>query len=193
MKVLLHVCCAPCAPVASERLRDAGHEVALFFCNPNIHPAAERNRRLEEARTLARRLGVRFLSDDGDFDGWHRGVAPLAPRGERSARCRVCFAWRLDATARAARRGGFDAFTTTLTTGRQKKSRDIFRIGRMLGGKHGLVFIAEDFKKRDGAKKSEVYCREHGLYRQDYCGCEWSLAEMEKRKAGKQSGGGANA
>jgi predicted adenine nucleotide alpha hydrolase (AANH) superfamily ATPase len=180
LTILLHVCCAPCSTVAVERLAGAGHAVTLFFFNPNIHPQGELEHRLAEARGLASKFGHELISPRADVAQWRRAVEPLAPRGEKSARCNVCFAIRLDATAREAAARGLDAFTTTLSTAPMKNSKTIFRIGRMLGRKHGVRFLEEDFKKRDGFHRSSVLCREHGLYRQDYCGCEWSLAERRQ-------------
>lgn len=182
MHLLLHVCCAPCATVAVERLAAAGRRVTLCFCNPNIHPETERAIRADEARALAAALGLDISVVPGDPVRWREGVAPLAPRGEQSARCSVCFAIRLDAIATEALRLGCDGFTSTLTTARMKRSATIFRIGRMLGRKHGLEFLEEDFKKRDGFSRSAALAKEHGLYRQDYCGCEWSFAEAEERR-----------
>lgn len=186
MHVLLHVCCAPCATVAVERLAAAGHRVTLCFCNPNIHPDEERSLRTDEARALAAALGLAITVVPGDPARWREAVAPLAPHGEQSTRCSVCFAIRLDAVSREALRIGCGGFTTTLTTARMKRSAVIFRIGRMLGRKHGLAFLEEDFKKRDGFARSAALAKEHNLYRQDYCGCEWSLEEaVERRKRAK--------
>jgi predicted adenine nucleotide alpha hydrolase (AANH) superfamily ATPase len=182
MKVLLHVCCAPCSTVAIERLAEAGHSVTVFFCNPNIYPHDERAHREAEAAVLSSGLGLESVIDQGDPAGWRKAIEPLAPRGEKSQRCWACYAWRLDATAREARRLGLDAFTTTLTTAPMKDTKVIARIGRMLGRKHRVSYLAEDFKKKDGFHRSAVLSREHGLYRQDYCGCEWSLRESEERK-----------
>ena len=182
MNVLLHVCCAPCSTVAVERLIAAGHRVTLYFYNPNIYPESEQARRTDETRALARTSGLEVIVGPADTPRWRKAVAPLAPRGERSARCAVCFAIRLDATAREAARRCCGAFTTTLTTARMKPSKSIFRIGRALGRKHGVTFYDEDFKKRDGFRRSSELSDAHGLYRQDYCGCEWSLAETAGRR-----------
>ncbi|MBI5528143.1 MAG: epoxyqueuosine reductase QueH [Deltaproteobacteria bacterium] len=189
MKLLLHVCCAPCSTVAVERLVEAGHSVTLFFFNPNIFPAEELEHRIAEARALAAKFGVELVAGPEERSRWRRAVEPLAARGERSIRCNVCFAVRLDAAAREARLRRCDAFTTTLSTAPMKDSKTIFRIGRMLGRKHGVAFLEEDFKKRDGLHRSSVLCRKHGLYRQDYCGCEWSLAERREARGVRREEG----
>lgn len=185
MKVLLHACCAPCSTVAIERLIDAGHNVSLFFYNPNIFPPDERGKRFEEVRTLAEKSGLDVIFREGGESSWRRMVAPLSERGEKSARCWVCFAIRLDAAASEAAGRGMQAFTTTLTTAPMKDSNVIFRIGRMLGKKYSVAFLGENFKKKNGFGRSVEICKCHGLYRQDYCGCEWSMKEAAARRKAK--------
>jgi len=186
MNVLLHACCAPCSTVAIERLIGAGHRVSLFFFNPNIFPTDERGKRFDEVRVLGEKSGLDVILRDGGESSWRRMVEPLAGRGEKSARCWVCFSIRLDAAAEEASRLGMQAFTTTLTTAPMKDSKIVFRIGRMLGKKHGVVFLDENFKKKNGVGRSVEICKCHGLYRQDYCGCEWSMQEAAGRRKAKE-------
>ncbi|MFA6033180.1 MAG: epoxyqueuosine reductase QueH [Myxococcota bacterium] len=180
MKVLLHSCCAPCSTVAVERLA-AGGPVTMFYYNPNIFPAGEWELRAVQMRRLAQATGAGLLERGGDEAGWRRAVERVAHRGERSARCWICFAWRLNVAAREARARGYDAFTTSLTTTPLKSSKVILRIGRMLGRKHGVRFLEDDFKKKMGFQRSSELTRQLGIYRQAYCGCEWSLQEMKER------------
>ncbi len=167
-RALLHVCCAPCATHPVQVLAP-DYDVTLFYSNSNIAPAAEYEKRLEQVRVVARASDVPLIEDDYDHDEWLAAVRGLEQEPERGRRCLACFAFSLGRTAAYAQARGYDGFTTTLTLSPHKRSKDIFAIGSALG-----PFIAVDFKKKDGFNKSlELSCR-YGLYRQDYCGCEFS-------------------
>jgi predicted adenine nucleotide alpha hydrolase (AANH) superfamily ATPase len=167
-RLLLHCCCAPCATHSVARL-SADREVTLFFSNSNLFPESEYVRRLAEARRLAREMRVPLVVDPYDHGAWRRCVAGLEEEPERGRRCEKCFEFSLRRTANHARAHGFDAFTTTLTISPHKEADVIFRVGRGLG-----PFLEVDLKKQDGFRQSIRMSRELGLYRQDYCGCEFS-------------------
>jgi len=175
MKILLHICCAPCSTYPASLLSEKGYEVYGFFYNPNIYPYEEIVKREEEARRFFEVKGIAYSSDLSDVDLWYRLTDKLKDRREGDIRCNVCFAMRLDRAAREAKRMGIRLFTTTLTIAPMKNSKKIFRIGNIIARKYGLEFLMEDFKKRDGFRKSCIISREHNMYRQDYCGCEYSL------------------
>ncbi|HPI92112.1 MAG TPA: epoxyqueuosine reductase QueH [Deltaproteobacteria bacterium] len=168
--ILLHVCCAPCLTASVERLVQEGYGVILFFSNSNIHPEEEYHRRLFEARRLAESLNLELLEDAYDHGAWLDRVRGLEHEPERGKRCLKCFEFNLDRTAAAMKRLGLRGFTTTLTVSRHKSSRDIFAIGRGFEG-----FVEIDFKKKDGYARSVELSRQLELYRQGYCGCEFSL------------------
>lgn len=173
MNVLLHTCCAPCASACVPALRELGHDVTMFFSNANIAPSDEYARRLDSVRLLADRLAVPLRVDETRHDEWLREAAcgyEAAP--ERGARCARCFRYSLCRTRAAMLRDGFDAFTTTLTVSPHKHAPTLFAAGRDLDPAR---FLALDFKKRDGFKRSLQLTAEFGLYRQSYCGCEFSL------------------
>jgi len=179
-KILVHVCCAPDALYVLGLLR-ADYEVTAFFSNGNIHPAAEYAKRLDEARKVAAILGVAWLEDGYDPERWLRLTRTFAAEPEKGRRCDVCYALRLERTARTAAGRGFDYFTTVMSLSPWKKAAVINRIGRQFGTRFGLRFLEADFKKRDGFKKSVDLSRGHGLYRQNYCGCVYSLEAMKAR------------
>lgn len=168
--ILLHVCCAPCSTSSVEQLLEHGHDIVLFFSNSNIYPAGEYLRRLCEARRLAEVMHLALIEDSYDHAAWLAHVRGLENEPERGKRCLKCFEYNLDRTARAMKRLGLQGFTTTLTVSRHKSSHDIFSIGRGFEG-----FLVIDFKKRDGYARSIELSRQHELYRQGYCGCEFSL------------------
>jgi len=173
-RILVHACCAPDALYVFGVL-GGDYEVTGFFSNSNIHPAEEYGRRLEEARMVSGRLGVPLLEDSYDPQAWLHLTMKFRDEPEKGRRCDVCYALRLARTAKAAAAGGFDAFGTVLTLSPWKKSAVINRIGRQFGRRYGPAFLEADFKKRDGFRKSLALSRTHGLYRQDYCGCRYSM------------------
>jgi len=168
--ILLHVCCAPCATSPIERLQALGYRVIMFFSNSNISPESEHAVRLEAARRLSAILDLELIEDSYDHAAWRSSVRGLELEPERGKRCLKCFEFSLTRTAQAARKLGIPEFSTTLTVSRHKSSREIFTIGESLEG-----FVPMDFKKQNGFTRSIELSRLHALYRQSYCGCEFSL------------------
>lgn len=171
--ILLHVCCAPCATHPSRVLREH-YTVVMFFSNSNIHPEEEYRKRLAEARRWARVESLPLIEDRYDHQAWLRHVRRWRKEPEGGRRCDLCFRFNLGRAAEYCKREGLEAFTTTLTVSPHKNARRIFEIGRSLG-----PFLEMDFKKRDGFKRSIELSGEHHLYRQCYCGCEFSMAGGE--------------
>jgi epoxyqueuosine reductase len=173
VKVLLHTCCAPCASHCVLTLLDEGHEVTLFYSNSNIAPQEEWQKRLEAVQTLARHYDLPLLVDPPEHDEWLMHVASgLEEEPERGKRCEGCFRYSLVRTHTAMLKSGHDAFTTSLTVSPHKVSATIFEVGKALST---TQFLALDFKKNNGFKHSLELTEKLGLYRQSYCGCEFSL------------------
>ena len=183
-RLLLHACCAPCSSHTLEEVaRD--FDVTLFFFNPNIAPE-------EEFRFREREL-ARFLGEAG-YDGIEIDVPAYDPapfyeiaRGlehlpEGGARCYKCYELRLRETAKAARAGGFDWFTTTLSISPHKNAAWLNEIGIRVGEEAGVPYLCSDFKKKNGYRRSIELSKEFGLYRQDYCGCAFSRAERDEKR-----------
>jgi len=176
-KTLLHVCCGPCASACIPRLVDSGHEVTLLFANSNIDTREEFDRRLDAAEKLAAADGVRIVALPYDHEEWLKEVAAgFEHEPEKGARCARCFRYNLGKAAAYAAAHGFEAFTTSLTVSPHKDSGTIFRVARALppSSARAVAFLPEDFKKREGFKLSTRRAAELGLYRQSYCGCEFS-------------------
>jgi len=176
MKVLLHICCAVCAASCVERLRAEGHQVSGFFYNPNVQPPEEYLNRLAAAESLAGYEKFPLLVGEYDPDEWFSQVQDLKDQPEGGERCSKCFSIRLSETARLAREKGFDAFTTTLTISSHKDSEVINDIGRGIAGD---LFLRWDFKKNNGSKRANELAQKYDLYRQNYCGCVYSLEERK--------------
>jgi len=172
-RLLLHICCAPDATVGIERL-SPDFEVEGFFCNPNVHPADEYRRRLDGMRDLSDRVHFSFTEGEYDTGAWFEAVRGLENEPEKGARCGICIERRLRSTAATARENQFDAFATVLTISPKKNAALINRLGTLAGEEFGVEYVPTDLKKKDGFKRSVELSRAYGLYRQDYCGCEYS-------------------
>lgn len=173
--MLLHSCCAPCASASVERLNAIGYAPVLFYSNSNISPREEFDKRLEEVRRLASVLGLQLYEDTYDHEAWLQAVSNVpgyAEEPEGGRRCSACFEFSLGRTGIQAETLGISAFTTSLSISPYKNSRQLFDIGALFPG-----FEPIDFKKKDGFKRSIELSREYGLYRQRYCGCEFSLRD----------------
>jgi predicted adenine nucleotide alpha hydrolase (AANH) superfamily ATPase len=182
MNLLLHVCCAPCSTEVIERL-SREHDVTGFFFNPNIHPRDEYELRLVELERFSSDVGFRFIQGDYKVEEWFFKMKGVECEPEGGKRCEICFRIRLEETAKKAKASGFDLFASTLSISPHKNTKTINALGEVFGKKHGLGFLAEDFKKRDGFKKSVEHSKKHGLRRQSYCGCIYSKEERESRRA----------
>lgn len=177
-KVLLHTCCGPCASACVPRLKDSGCAVTMYFSNSNIDTRDEYEKRLAEARKLAEAEGVELVADEYDHDAWLREVADgFESEPEKGRRCERCYRYNLARTAAYLEDSGYDAFCTSLTVSPHKPSAKIF------AASGDARFLKEDFKKREGFKLSIKRASELGLYRQAYCGCEFSKKDMERRNA----------
>jgi predicted adenine nucleotide alpha hydrolase (AANH) superfamily ATPase len=172
MKILVHMCCGPCAITPVRSLLDAGAEVTGLYYNPNIHPLQEYLRRREGVAQVAERLGVKVIFKDDEYDpqAWFRAVTFREPN-----RCTLCYVMRLERTVSIARRGGFDAVTSTLLYSKFQKHDQIRSLGQDLVRGSGVAFHYEDF--REGWSEGIAVSREWGIYRQQYCGCLYSEVE----------------
>ena len=174
MKVLLHSCCGPCASACVPRLKALGHEVTMLFANSNIDTREEFEKRLAEARKVAEAEGVALAALPYDHDAWLREVAAgFENEPEKGKRCERCFRYNLALAADYAARNRIPAFTTSLTVSPHKISELVFAAGEAANN-DSTRFLAENFKKNDGFKRSLQRSAELGLYRQSYCGCEFS-------------------
>lgn len=171
MKVLLHVCCGPCALHPLATLRSEGIAVSGFFFNHNIHPYQEYLKRLDAARQMAAREDMPLLVHDEYRLEEFLGAVAAAPH----ERCGYCYASRLDAVAAAARQEGFDAFTSSLFYSRYQNHELMREKAEAVSAKHGIPFLYRDFRPgwQEGIRRS----KEYGLYRQQYCGCVYSEKE----------------
>ncbi|MCM1368097.1 MAG: epoxyqueuosine reductase QueH [Roseburia sp.] len=178
-KILLHACCGPCSLGAIEPLISDGADITLYFYNPCIVDG-EYERRLNALDAVARHYGLEFVVAPHDYGAYRALASAYAALPEGGERCALCMKQRLEGAAQYAAAQGFDAYTTTLTVSPHKNSKLIFSLAKTIDG---APFLARDFKKRDGFLLSVRRARELGIYRQNFCGCEYSLrgaAEQER-------------
>jgi predicted adenine nucleotide alpha hydrolase (AANH) superfamily ATPase len=181
MKILLHVCCGPCAIYPASRLFEEGFAATGFFYNPNIHPYQEYAKRLGSVRDFAARTGLPLTVRDGyDLDAFLVRIA-----GKGAGRCEQCYRMRLDAAADEARRGGISLYTTSLLYSKYQKHDLIRGVARETAWEHGIELYYEDF--RQGWREGIVESKAMGLYRQQYCGCIYSEQERFEKKTGVRS------
>lgn len=179
MKILLHICCGPCAIYPVEVLRAGGHEVEGYFDNPNIHPYKEFLRRAQALEDYASRVVLPVIwNREYDIEEYFRLVA-----FRERERCRFCYQLRLSRAARQAQARGFAAFTSTLLYSRYQQHDLITEIARQAAAEAGVEFYYEDFRR--GWAEGVAQSKAMGLYRQPYCGCIFS--ERERFRGSRKS------
>lgn len=183
-RLLLHSCCAPCSSAVLEQLTKV-FDITVYFYNPNIAPEEEFLHRVEEQRRFIGEMPkegtidlIQGEYDDETFHALAKGLEEVPEGGER---CTRCFRLRLGKTAQMAAEGKFDYFTTTLSISPLKDAQRLNAIGAELSAQFGVPYLFSDFKKKNGYKRSCELSAQHGLYRQDYCGCIYSKMERDRR------------
>lgn len=179
--VLLHSCCGPCSTACIERLLP-DYKITVFFYNPNITDAEEYQRRKEAQihfieefnRSAGDEEKVEFIEGEYLPEDFYKVCAGYSNEPEGGLRCTECFKLRMERAAQVALKTGNPLFGTTLTVSPHKNYPLISSIGRALAGLYGLEFLDVDFKKKNGFQRSIELSKEYGLYRQNYCGCEYS-------------------
>lgn len=179
-RLLLHSCCAPCSSYVLEYLSQY-FEITVFYYNPNLYPDSEFAKRSAEQKRLIKEMKtlhpVSFIEGTFDKETFYQMASGMESLKEGGARCFRCYELRLKQTAEMAKAGGFDYFTTTLSISPLKNAQKLNEIGNRLAKEYGVTYLTSDFKKKNGYKRSVELSQEYGLYRQDYCGCEFSYQE----------------
>jgi len=175
-RLLLHSCCAPCSSYVLEYLSQY-FAITVFYYNPNIFPREEYEKRAEEQRRLIEALPavhpIHLVVGDYEPECFYQLARGLEQVPEGGERCFRCYRLRLEATARLAREGGYDYFTTTLTISPLKDAGKLNEIGEELA-EGTAMYLSSDFKKKGGYQRSIELSKQYGLYRQDFCGCVYS-------------------
>ena len=179
-RLLLHACCAPCSSYVLEYLSEY-FSITVYYYNPNISERAEYDKRAAELERLISvqpaKNPVSFAPGEYEPERFYEAVRGYESCREGGERCFICYGLRLSSAADAAKKGGFDYFTTTLSISPLKNAVKLNEIGKSQSERVGVPYLFSDFKKKEGYKRSIVLSREYGLYRQDHCGCVFSKRE----------------
>ena len=180
--LLLHACCAPCSSHTLMVLKDY-FKITIFYSNDNIYPESEYLKRLDEIESFVKKISndINVIYDKYNEEDYNNAVKGLEHLGERTKRCYECYKLRLEKTAIKAKELNYDYFTTTLSISPYKVEKWINEIGYMLEDKYSVKYLFSDFKKEAGYVDSINLSKEYGLYRQDYCGCKYSIKERDER------------
>ena len=177
-RLLLHSCCAPCSSYVLEYL-SRYFEITVLYYNPNIYPPEEFGKRLKEQQKLLADMEfvhpVRLVEGRFEPEVFYQAAKGLEQEPEGGKRCEACYELRLREAAREAAADGFDWFATTLSISPLKSAQKLMEIGERLGREYGVPYLPSDFKKKNGYKRSVELSAQYGLYRQNYCGCVYSI------------------
>lgn len=176
--LLLHSCCGPCSSYVISYLTNY-FNITILYYNPNIYPEAEYLKRKQEQIKLINNIETKnkldFLDIDYDYNEFKEFTKGLEQELEGGARCNKCFYLRLNKTCLLAKENNYNYFGTTLTVSPHKNAEIINNIGLQLEKDNNIKWLISDFKKEDGYKKSIELSKKYDLYRQHYCGCEYSI------------------
>ena len=177
-KLLLHSCCAPCSSHVISYLTKY-FDITILYYNPNISPKKEYDKRKKEQIRLIKEIdkvnNIDIIDCDYDNDLYEEKIKGYETCPERGQRCTICFNLRLGKTAKMAKELNYDYYCSTLTVSPYKNSKLLNEIGDSLGKKYGIEWLYSDFKKENGYKHSIELSKKYNLYRQDYCGCKYSV------------------
>lgn len=180
--LLLHSCCAPCSSYVLEYLSEF-FAITVLYYNPNIYPDEEYAHRVREQQAFIGRFPAKhpisFVEGDFDKAAFYAMAKGLEGCPEGGERCFLCYELRLREAAREARARGLDYFCTTLSISPLKNAEKLNEIGLKLADEYGVKYLVSDFKKKNGYKRSVEISRAYGMYRQDYCGCVFSMRERQ--------------
>lgn len=174
-KILLHTCCAVCFGYPSQLLQFLKYDPVVYFYNPNIFPEDEFIRRKEELGRMCEKYNFELITEDYSPEDFSKISTGLENEPEKGLRCEKCFELRLLKTAQKAKELGIESFTTTLTVSPHKDSGKIFEIANEVTSTTGIAFEPFDFKKNNGFKLTQEIAKFNKLYKQSYCGCEFSI------------------
>ncbi len=178
MNILLHICCAPCLIYPFRRLKDQGFDLRGLYYNPNLYPESEYSKRQMALKVLSEEFLLEvdyFEYRDSDY---RQAIGIWLEKGMTAQqRCLACWSLRLSQTAQQAKQNGFGAFSTTLLVSPYQNHERVKQLGYQIGRQTGINFYYEDF--RVGFKAAQLEAKQRGIYRQKYCGCQYSLSEKE--------------
>jgi len=185
-KVLLHSCCAPCSGEVIEAMVASGLDLTIFFYNPNIHPKKEYEIRKNENIRYAEELAIPFVDADYDVQNWFSRAKGMEQEPERGIRCTMCFDMRFERTALYGFEHGFPIITSSLGISRWKNMEQINDSGiRAASHYDGVEYWTYNWRKEGGAQRMYEIAKRESFYKQDYCGCIYSLRDTNDWRVSK--------
>lgn len=182
--LLLHSCCAPCSSYVLEYLSQY-FKITIFYYNPNIYPASEYETRVMEQKEFIKAISakheIQFMEGEYNTKAFYEITKGYEEESEGGKRCLSCYELRLRNTAKVAKEKNFDYFTTTLSISPMKNAGKLNEIGSTLEQELEVNYLYSDFKKKNGYKRSVELSKEFNLYRQDYCGCIFSMRSRKEK------------
>lgn len=174
-KLLLHACCGICSSAVLERLNNY-FDITLLYYNPNTYPESEFEKRFDTLKEMINKMkiDVKIMKPTYNMQEFYNIAKGYEEEMEGGVRCSKCYYMRLEKTVLIAKENDFDYFCTTLSISPYKDSKKLNNIGKILENKYDVKYLYSDFKKKDGYKRSNEIAKKFNLYRQDYCGCEYS-------------------
>lgn len=177
-KVLMHSCCAPCSGPLIEKMAESGIDLTIFFYNPNIHPKKEYEIRKKENIRYAEKLGLSFIDADYDVQNWFSRAKGMEHEPERGIRCTMCFDMRFERTALYAHENDFKIITSSLGISRWKNMNQINDCGIKAASHYpGITYWTYNWRKDGGGARMYELAKEEEFYKQEYCGCIYSLRD----------------
>jgi predicted adenine nucleotide alpha hydrolase (AANH) superfamily ATPase len=180
-KLLLHSCCAPCSGEVMEALIASEIDFTIFFYNPNIHPEQEYENRKNENIRFAEQHGIPFIDADYDKDNWFERAKGMENEPERGIRCSMCFDMRFERTALYAHEHGFPVISSSLGISRWKDMNQINTSGIKAASHYpNIVYWTYNWRKNGGGERMYEIAKREGFYKQEYCGCVYSLRDTNR-------------
>ena len=174
-KMLLLSCCAPCSCAVIDKLAREGKDFAVLFCNPNIQPIEEYEKRRKENERFCQERNVPFIALKYDPENWLEAVKGLENEPERGARCSVCFHLRLKRAMEYAKENGFDTVSSVLGVSRYKDMAQVNRAAKQASAETGVPYDETNWRKGGLEQLRQQLVKETGMYAQNYCGCPFSV------------------
>ncbi len=179
-KLLLHSCCAPCSGEIIEAVIASNIDTTIFFYNPNIHPQREYEIRKNEHKRFAEKWHIPFYDGDYDRKEWFERIKGLENEPERGERCTKCFDMRLERTALFAHEQNIPVFTTSLSISRWKDINQVMKAAHRAAAHYNLIFWDYNWRKSGGSQRGIEISKRERFYKQEYCGCVYSLRDTNK-------------
>ena len=182
--ILVHICCSVDSHYFLQKMQKDYPKANLigFFYDPNIHPYSEYYLRLLDVKRSCKKLGIKLIEGEYDYDSWIDAVRGLEREPEKGARCSVCFDRRFEVSAKKAKELGCDYFTSTLLTSPKKSIKQLQQSGDKLTKEYGVKFLAPDYRQKNGTQEQNIIAKEAKLYRQNYCGCLYGLTMQREQQ-----------